>query len=330
MKRIALFLCLFISTLCSFALETKKVAILEVVDKENKLSYHQKLMLRSRLAEEVNKASGFETYDRSNIDAIMSEHNFQRTGFVSPDQIRQLGKMAGASYILVIEGAVSSQGSLFVSATVLDVESAQMAVAASENIPTTETGLIQGCANLANKLFRELKAETDSSEKAEEAEKAKYYVSKNKKEYIYMGNSMNSKAYAGFLKNNCPEAYKQYMKGKKMKVAGWAVFGTGLAVAAGGAFYKGYLEIQWDKLERLWAITYEREQKYKTYSIVSYAIMGAGGAVLLSSIPILCVGEKRKQKSMSIYNKQCSSPSIPPITFNLTAGQNGLGVAMNF
>ena len=216
MKRIALFLCLYISTLCSFALETKKVAILEVVDRENKLSYHQKLMLRSRLAEEVNKASGFEAYDRSNIDAIMSEHNFQRTGFVSPDQIRQLGKMAGASYILVIEGAVSSQGSLFVSATVLDVESAQMAVAASENIPTTETGLIQGCANLANKLFRELKAETDSSEKAEEAEKAKYYVSKNKKEYIYMGNSMNDKVYANFLKNNCPEAYKQYMKGKKI------------------------------------------------------------------------------------------------------------------
>ena len=143
MKRIFLLLTLLISTLCSFSIETKKIAILEVVDKKDELSYYQKLMLRSKLAEEVNKAAGFEAYDRTNIDAIMSEHNFQRTGFVSQDQIRRLGEMAGASYILVIEGAVSTQGSLFVSSIILDVETGQMVVTENVNMASSEVGLQQ-------------------------------------------------------------------------------------------------------------------------------------------------------------------------------------------
>ena len=58
--------------------------------------------------------------------------------------------------------------------------------------------------------------------------------------------------------------------------------------------------------------------------------MGIGGVMVLTSVPLLSVGYAKQKKSIKTYNKQCSSPSIPPISFNLTAGQNGLGIAMNF
>lgn len=349
MKRIILFISLLVSTLCIFALETKKVAILEVVDKEDKLSYHQKLMLRSRLAEEINRSAGFEAYDRINTEAIMEEHLFQRTGYVSSDQIRQLGAMAGASYILVIEGAVSTQGNLFVSATLLDVETGKMAVTETQNMATSDEGLKQGCTSMARKLFGELQAATNAAikdekrtlqeqEAAREAERAKYYVYKKKKGYTYMGTEMDKKAYTNFLKTNCPDAYKQYVKGQKLTIAGWTLFGVGIATVAGGGIYYCLLENHVDKCHKdpCWGtMTAEQEndfdKNHNKYRYISYSIMGAGGAMLVTSIPLLSVGyAKQCKKSVSIYNEQCSSPSIPPLTFNLTAGPNGLGVAMNF
>lgn len=346
MKRIILFISLLVSTLFTFAIETKKVAILEVVDKEEKLSYHQKLMLRTRLAEEINRSVGFEAYDRINTDAIMGEQHFQRTGLVSSDQIRRLGEMAGAAYILVIEGAASSQGNLFVSATLLDVETGKMAVTQSQNMATSDEGLKQGCALLAKKMFGELQAATNAAlkdekrtlqeqEVAKEAERAKYYVYKKKKGFLYMDSEMDKKAYANFLKTNCPEAYKQYNKGKKLNTAGWTLFGIGLATAVGGGAYRGLLYMQYSKNEdKAWdygvRIGSKFDDLYEKYSMLSYYIMGAGAALTVVSIPILCAGSAAQKKSVSVYNKQCSSPSIPPITFNLTAGQNGLGVALNF
>ena len=49
MKKVFLLSCLLLSALLTFAQETKKVAILEVVDRENKLTYSQKLVLRSNM-----------------------------------------------------------------------------------------------------------------------------------------------------------------------------------------------------------------------------------------------------------------------------------------
>lgn len=337
MKRILIIFSLLISAFCSFAFETKKVAILEVVDKENKLSYHQKLMLRSRLAEEINKSAGFEAYDRANIDAIMGEHNFQRTGLVSPDQIRQLGVMAGAAYVLVIEGAISSQGSLFVSANLLDVETAQMVVTENQSMASSESGLQQGCAALAGKLFGTLKAESDAFVQAEQEEKAKYYVYKTKKGYVYRESEMDKKAYVRFLKANCSPAYQQYQKGKKIKIAGWTVFSTGIAVVLGGAIYRGSIDKQHSTNENIISKMTIREQRlneyeeqYKNYCNIGSAIIGVGCGIVATSIPIVCVGAAKQKKSMSIYNEQCSSPSIPPITFNITAGQNGIGLAINY
>lgn len=91
----------------SFAQEepTKKVAILETVDREGHISYGIRLMLRSSLSYAITNTPGYEGYDRVDLESIVGEQSFQRTGMVSDEQIKKLGEMTGASYILVAEAA---------------------------------------------------------------------------------------------------------------------------------------------------------------------------------------------------------------------------------
>lgn len=328
MKRTLIFLCFLLTMFSSFALESKKVAILEVVDKDNKLSNYQKNMLRDLLAYEVSKSPDFEAYDRTNIDAIMGEQLFQRTGYVSQDQIKELGNMTGAAYILVIEGAISDQGNLFVSATILDVVTGKRLVSTNENMVGSDKGLKQGCASLAKNIFEELNI-------AIKEEKARYQISKNKKDYMYMGEAMDKKEYAEFLQKNCRNAYKQYMKGTRLTKAGWALLGIGLPVALVGTTGIVMPLIQWDLSNRHdmnhyseeYKKYWEQTDKYMRYGSI---ILGVGGSLFITSIPIICAGKAKQKKSVSIYNEQCASPSIPPLTFNITAGQNGIGLAMQF
>ena len=73
MKKILLVCLLAMLSIAGYAEEAKKVAILEVVDKEGKLAYSQKLMLRSNLARAITNTDGFEAFDRSDIDEIFKE-----------------------------------------------------------------------------------------------------------------------------------------------------------------------------------------------------------------------------------------------------------------
>ena len=102
--KFSLFILLFMSGVMSA--QVKRVAILETVDKENKVTYANKLMLRTSLSKAITNTPGYEAYDRTDIDAIMGEQNFQRTGLVSNEQIKRLGEMTGVNYILVAEAVV--------------------------------------------------------------------------------------------------------------------------------------------------------------------------------------------------------------------------------
>ena len=133
--------------------QTQKVAILEVVDKEGKLSYSQKLMLRSNLARAITNTDGYEAFDRSDIDEIFKEHNFQRTGNVSAKQIKKLGEMTGAQYILVLEGAMVEDNKIFVTAKILNVETTKMDRTDNALIGTSGAAMQRGCRSLASKMF---------------------------------------------------------------------------------------------------------------------------------------------------------------------------------
>ena len=137
----------------------------KVVDKEGKLSYSQKLMLRSNLAKAVTNTAGFEAYDRTDIDAILNEQDFQRTGMVSDAQIKKLGEMTGAAYILGAEGVGADAENLFVTATIMNVESGRIELTESSLIGIAPKNMQKGCANLASQLFSGLPGAQNSTQK---------------------------------------------------------------------------------------------------------------------------------------------------------------------
>ena len=133
--------------------QVKKVAILETVDKKGDLDYSVKLMLRSNLAKAITNTAGYEAYDRTDVDAIMGEQNFQRTGMVSDDQIKRLGEMTGADYILVAEAVVAGDSNMFITAKILNVESARTEKTDNALMGISPVDIQRGCEELAGNLF---------------------------------------------------------------------------------------------------------------------------------------------------------------------------------
>lgn len=303
MKKL-LFILLSALSLTSFA-QTKKVAILEVVDREGKLNYGYKMMLRSNLARAITNTVGYEAYDRTDMDVIMSEHDFQRTGLVTEAQIKQLGQMTGVSLILVAEGAFVGNNSMFVSAKILNVETAKVEKMDNITMGLETMAMQQGCTTLANRLLGSVSSGAGNNQSN---------VDQRRNQYT----QMNKKEYEWFLFNNCPKAYEQYKVGKQLSGAGWGVFAGGLALGGLG------LALFFSDIE-LVPYHYEAAQGAASRILMSIGFTSAVGG----GIPLIAIGSVRKNRAYKLYYEQCSS-SAAPISFNLTAGQNGLGVAMNF
>ncbi|MBR4706124.1 MAG: hypothetical protein IKP02_11155 [Paludibacteraceae bacterium] len=291
MKKLLIIL-LSVLALNAFA-QTKKVAILEVVDREGKLNYGHKMMLRSNLARAITNTAGYEAYDRTDMDAIMSEHDFQRTGLVSDDQIRQLGQMTGVSLILVAEGALIGNNSMFVSAKILNVETAKVEMMDNVTMGLETMAMQQGCATLTSRLLSTI------------ADNKNNGTGQRRNQYT----PMNSKEYKWFLFNNCPKAYEQYRTGKPMIISGWIIAGLGLATGIASFPF---------------LFTSDTDQWYygRLLSGIGFPIMGGG-------IVIASIGHYKCNKAQKIYYEQCAS-SVTSLSLNLTAGQNGLGLALQF
>ena len=104
----------------------KKVAILPTVDKEGDVNYGIEFQLRASLTYAINMTSGYKGVDRVDISSIMSEQNFQRTGNVDDKQIKELGRMTGAQYVLIAEAALFDEQNIIIAAKILDVETSDL------------------------------------------------------------------------------------------------------------------------------------------------------------------------------------------------------------
>lgn len=165
-----LFTCIFIiSTVFSALGESKKVAILETVDREGSISYGIRLMIRSELTSAITKTAGYEGYSRTDIDKVMAEHDFQRTGMVNDEQIKQLGIMSGAQYILIAEAAKIDENNMFITASIINVESAKLEKSATGQTGINAAQLKKSCEILARDLFAPTEAEKIPETKPQEA-----------------------------------------------------------------------------------------------------------------------------------------------------------------
>lgn len=153
MKKLFLVLLLGLS-LASIAQGIKKVAILEVVDKEGVIPYSIKFQVRSSLTFAINRAAEYEGLDRVDIAQITGEHTFQRTGMVSDAQIKQLGEMTGAQYVLIAEVAKYDSTKYIIAAKMLDVETSSVSNSAPPATATKDPEQMQAaCIKVANTLL---------------------------------------------------------------------------------------------------------------------------------------------------------------------------------
>ena len=334
-----LFILLLFSAMVSA--QVKRVAILETVDRENKVSYANKLILRANLSKAITQTSGYEAYDRTDIDAIMGEQNFQRTGLVSNDQIKRLGEMTGANYILVAEAVVVDARNMFITAKLLDVETARTIMTDNVMMGTSADNIQEGCMVLAKKLFHEeVKKEvilvTDNDEaKVEtlsfEDKLVRHTMQEQKllgvKKYSYGATQMDEKAFRLFMQKNNREAYLKYMQSKQLIYAGWGTL-------AGGALCFVAMGVCIERAS-FWAFEAGRShndsywEKFDDYYSAWIALVSIGSAAVVTSVPLLCVGHTRQKNAINMFNEQ-NSVQEPALSLNLQASQNGIGLALSF
>jgi len=153
MKKLLLILLSALS-LTAFAQEVKKVAILETVDKAGDVPYGVKLQVRMNLTYAISNTPGYEGFDRVDMASIMGEQNFQRTGMVSDAQIKKLGEMTGAQYVLIAEAALYDAQNIIITAKVLDVETGGVSNSAPPAFAGKDPEKMQeACVSLARKLL---------------------------------------------------------------------------------------------------------------------------------------------------------------------------------
>lgn len=157
MKRILFPLILAFLCLSVFAqTEVKKVAILETVDKMGNVPYGILFQVRSSLTFAISSHAGYEGYDRVDMTAITGEQSFQRTGMVSDEQIKRVGEMTGAAYVLIAEAAQYDDQNIIMAAKILDVETGGVVSSTPPAVESKEpTKMAEACIRISKILVGE-------------------------------------------------------------------------------------------------------------------------------------------------------------------------------
>ena len=112
-------------------------------------------MVRGELRKAFGWQSDFQVLTRLDVDAMLKEQGFQRSGMVDDNQRKEVGKMTGAQYICV--SSITKYGSqLYIEAYLVDVETGQMTNPASQyvNIPNEDySTLPASCNALAEEML---------------------------------------------------------------------------------------------------------------------------------------------------------------------------------
>lgn len=328
MKKHILFIMLVAFSMVATA-QTKRIAILETIDKENKVPYAIEVMVRSNLTKVISNTEGYEGYDRVNISQIMDEHEFERTGLVNEDQIRQLGEIAGADYLLVSEAVKFDDSNIFVTAKILNVESAKTEGSENSLMGMTAHEIQSGCESLANRLLglpdptvhNQANSSNTSTQpvqpNAQQSEEQPIQIpvvtetiktempsmslstnpiARQGRTYYQDGKQLSNEDYVKLLKS-CPLAYSRYN-------GGLAIWLVGLGIESVGI---GYM---------LGSLIKDNDE----------GIFVGAGAVLVS-LPVLIIGGSMQRNAYKVYNRNCAQSTT---SIGIYPTTNGIGFCLNF
>ncbi len=136
--------------------QNRKIALLEPrAGEETTVSGMEKAMVRGELRKAIVNHTGYEAFTRSDIDQLMNEQGFQRTGNVSEEDIHKLGEMSGADYICV-STLNKSNTEFYIEAYLIDIESGVISNPASqygELVDGKLSNMLPVCQALAQELL---------------------------------------------------------------------------------------------------------------------------------------------------------------------------------
>ena len=148
---------ILLSAISLTAVAQETIALLEprVGEGSTPVTAMEKNMVRGELRKAIVNFSGYDAITRADIDQIMNEHNFQRTGLVSDSQIKKLGEMFGADYICV-STLTKSDTEFYLEAYLIHVESGRMSNPASQYGELSNgklANMFPACKSLAEELL---------------------------------------------------------------------------------------------------------------------------------------------------------------------------------
>ena len=159
--------------LCMFAIvanaEQVKMALLQprVAEGSDACRPIELNMVRGELRKAFGWQSDFQVLTRTDVDVMLEEHGFQRTGFVDDKQRKEVGIMTGAQYICV--STITKDGTqLYIESYLVDVETGQMTNPATQfaNVQNNDYSTLQEpCNKLAKEMLGELGGNTKRQSK---------------------------------------------------------------------------------------------------------------------------------------------------------------------
>ncbi|MBR6848446.1 MAG: hypothetical protein IKM74_10000 [Bacteroidales bacterium] len=300
-KHILFFILLMAFSTMAMAQETKKVGVLPTVNRKGNVNEGVCLILQSQLAYAVTQKPGYEGYDRVDMGKIIDELDFQRTGLVSDDQIKELGKLNGVDYLLIAEVANYDINHVVITAKILNAETARLeSTVPGEIASTNPKEMRESCMNVANMLLGGTVVTTTKTG----------VLTKGQDFYYLDGQRITDERYVEIIQS-CPEAWLEYERGGKLRKTGRLLLFGGPVVCAVLGIIPGVL------LE----------------SVPAGIGMGAfygGIPCIIASIPCFISGKHKKDNAYKTYNQYCSQQSSVSLSFGPATQGIGVGCSINF
>ena len=130
--------------------------------------------------------------------------------------------------------------------------------------------------------------------------------------FMVEGRTLQGRELLFFLQKTCPQAYNFRKSWQACENAGWSLLATGPVVC----LVMGLT---------MWACC-----KTNDGVLTGFSFVVIGGAMTLTSIPLVACGNVYKKRVDEVFNTYCGRPQAFQPELKLTSGANGLGLAIAF
>lgn len=169
MKKLFLILFCMLGMMASAA--DVKLALLQprVADGSEQCTPMELNMVRGELRKAFSKESSFQVLTRADVDIMMEEQGFQRSGMVESAQRKQIGVMTGAQYICV-STITKYHTQLYIEGYLVNIETGEMTNAATQYVNVKDDNymfLPSACSELAKDMLSEISPKRKPKQKEE-------------------------------------------------------------------------------------------------------------------------------------------------------------------